>query len=105
MLIFSQPTLSRRIALLERGVRAQVFVRHQRRVSLTPSGHLLGCLEEIVKRQIRSGKWKAALLRFFKRFRSPLPCGGSLVYPALAVELVDRPAATDRRRATVTAAA
>jgi LysR family transcriptional regulator, nitrogen assimilation regulatory protein len=34
----SQPTLSRRIALLEREVGAQVFVRHQRGVSLTPSG-------------------------------------------------------------------
>ena len=38
VLNISQPTLSRRIALLEREVRAQVFVRHQRGVSLTPSG-------------------------------------------------------------------
>ena len=35
----SQPTLSRRIALLEREVRAQVFVRHQRGVSLTANEH------------------------------------------------------------------
>ena len=37
----SQPTLSRRIALLEREMQAEIFVRHQRGVSLTPAGRAL----------------------------------------------------------------
>jgi LysR family nitrogen assimilation transcriptional regulator len=37
----SQPTLSRRIALLEREMQAQLFARHQRGVSLTPAGRAL----------------------------------------------------------------
>jgi LysR family nitrogen assimilation transcriptional regulator len=42
VLNLTQPTLSRRIALLERELRAQLFIRHQRGISLTPAGHALG---------------------------------------------------------------
>jgi LysR family nitrogen assimilation transcriptional regulator len=41
VLNISQPTLSRRIALLEREMRTQIFVRHQRGVALTPAGAAL----------------------------------------------------------------
>lgn len=46
----SQPTLSRRVALLEREMQAPLFVRNQRGVSLTPAGR---ALERRARRLVR----------------------------------------------------
>src|SRR5689334_20427324 len=52
VLNLTQPTLSRRIALLERELRAQLFVRHQRGISLTPAGQTLSTRALSVVRQL-----------------------------------------------------
>jgi LysR family transcriptional regulator, nitrogen assimilation regulatory protein len=52
VLNLTQPTLSRRIAALEHELRAQLFVRHQRGVSLTPAGVALGQRAQSLVRQL-----------------------------------------------------
>jgi LysR family transcriptional regulator, nitrogen assimilation regulatory protein len=52
VLNLTQPTLSRRIAALEHELRAQLFVRHQRGVSLTPAGIALGQRAQSLVRQL-----------------------------------------------------
>ncbi|WP_424630314.1 LysR family transcriptional regulator [Bradyrhizobium sp. SYSU BS000235] len=52
VLNLTQPTLSRRIALLERELHAQLFVRHQRGISLTPAGLTLSTRALSVVRQL-----------------------------------------------------
>ena len=52
VLNLTQPTLSRRIALLERELRAQLFIRHQRGISLTPAGIALNSRALSVVRQL-----------------------------------------------------
>jgi LysR family transcriptional regulator, nitrogen assimilation regulatory protein len=52
VLNLTQPTLSRRIASLEHELHAQLFVRHQRGVSLTPAGVALGQRAQNLVRQL-----------------------------------------------------
>lgn len=53
VLNISQPTLSRRMALLEREIHARIFVRHQRGVSLTPPGLALERRAASLMRQLQ----------------------------------------------------
>jgi LysR family transcriptional regulator, nitrogen assimilation regulatory protein len=62
VLNLAQPTLSRRIASLEHELQAQLFVRHQRGVSLTPAGAALSHRAQSLVRQLEELRDEVNLL-------------------------------------------
>ena len=61
-LFISQPGLSRQIKQMEALLQAQLFVRDNKKVALTPAGHYLKCRAEAIFHQLRETKRELQLI-------------------------------------------